>query len=1142
MSKAEALRLATEWLNNTAKAGLRPVDARLYSHQSRIRSGQPGLPSWKEAEATDRLQDAAQMIHAGLFLRREEQPEWSACIRRAGEILEWLSNPSVRPGSVPSRLLAGAAYWLAGYPARSGSMLEQVESDEESEILRHYLKGDFHAALESTHRFWEQRATAHSPGALPTDSQWILDEVVRCLGLLSADIRWGDDQRSLTALEKLDAISSLLTIERDAFSWLLARLTTECAKETMLHTWRRVLSELSSGMPPDGQAAFDRYARLNCLYRRATAWPSQEDGIRRLTSAGSFALCTPTGSGKTSVAEVAILQALFGSESSSPLCLYLVPSRALAAEVEGKMTRVLRRMSHRHVVVTGLYGGTDWGPTDAWLTSDDPTVLICTYEKGEALVRFLGPLFLTRMALVVLDEAHMVQFNGYTADLRRAESRSLRLESLAARIRHLVPKDRCRVIALSAVAAGLEDALHTWVGASPDTHPVKTLYRSTRQLIGRLEVTSQGRFAIYYDFLDGAPLAFSHDSEATPYVPSAIAQCPPKPVWIGPEKSLRPPLLWAALKLAAADDRGEHHAVLISITQKIAGVAKDFLQLLEKGWKGLEIPLVLREANTEGERELWNSTLVVCEDYYGSHSYEYRLLKYGIVLHHSSLPRPLGRLFVDVVQAGLANVVVATSTLSEGVNIPVETVLVPSLLRSGRTMNVSEFRNLAGRAGRPGVSTEGKVLVLVRPDANETPSRRYNELRRELLKTVQPDVPRSPALHAIYDVWEQWCQLTRTTDVGRFLQWLESVDPQQSDSDFGSLDSLDGFLLAGMVEHEEIRALTDWEASLQDLWRGIFASAAANPFYFQAFLSRGRAIPVVYPDRNGRRRLYKTGLPPSTASDLLLRLQSILMVLKEGDGYAEMDAGKRFEYIARTVTALAEIKRFRPDADADEWLSTLRWWVQAPNAATPNDSKVAEWHSNANSWFAYRYCWGLGSVVGVTFDIVHEGQLLPTTLEQWNETGLPWSVFWLKELVTWGTLEPVVAFLMARSLARTRAEATEFVSEYYQSSYAVAAADPLDPRAIRDWSEERFPGTDIRQRRLPRNIRIDEVDSSLAGFRGRIRVMPIVRSDSIEWIDCAGFVLGRSARTSLPSSEEVISTIDFVFDVDRLHVSVEWYL
>jgi len=454
MSKADALRIAVDWLNRAANSGLRPVDARLYSHQSRLRSGQPGLPSWKPTEAVDRVQDAAQLIHAGLLLRQEGHSEWTACVRRAGEILEWLSYPSVGTNNVPVRLLAGAAYWLAGYPARSGSMLEHAENDEESEILRHYLKGDFHTSLELIRKFWEQHLAGQPKSPATPESQWILEEVVRCLGLLSADIRWGDDQRSTAALTKLDALSSLLTIERDAFSWLLARLTTECAKETMAHTWRRVLSDLSSHMPPDGQSAIDRYSRLNCSFRRATAWPSQEDGIRRLATPGSFALCTPTGSGKTSVAEVALLQALFGSSSSSPLCLYLVPSRALAAEVEGKMIRVLRRMSSRRVVVTGLYGGTDWGPTDAWLTSDDPTVLICTYEKGEALVRFLGPLFLGRMTLVIFDEAHTVQFNGFVADLRRAESRSFRLESLAARIRHLVPHESCRVIALSAVAAG----------------------------------------------------------------------------------------------------------------------------------------------------------------------------------------------------------------------------------------------------------------------------------------------------------------------------------------------------------------------------------------------------------------------------------------------------------------------------------------------------------------------------------------------------------------------------------------------------------------------------------------------------------------------------------------------------------------
>jgi hypothetical protein len=67
--------------------------------------------------------------------------------------------------------------------------------------------------------------------------------------------------------------------------------------------------------------------------------------------------------------------------------------------VESKLTGIMRRLAAERVIVTGLYGGTDWGPTDAWLTADNPTVLICTYEKAEALLRFLGPLFSRRIAL-----------------------------------------------------------------------------------------------------------------------------------------------------------------------------------------------------------------------------------------------------------------------------------------------------------------------------------------------------------------------------------------------------------------------------------------------------------------------------------------------------------------------------------------------------------------------------------------------------------------------------------------------------------------------------------------------------------------------------------------------------------------------
>src|SRR3546814_3419501 len=73
--------------------------------------------------------------------------------------------------------------------------------------------------------------------------------------------------------------------------------------------------------------------------------------------------------------------------------MYLVPSRALAGEVEAK----LRSELGSDMTITALYGGADWGITDAWLTGDQPTVLIATVEKADALMRYLGPILAARL-------------------------------------------------------------------------------------------------------------------------------------------------------------------------------------------------------------------------------------------------------------------------------------------------------------------------------------------------------------------------------------------------------------------------------------------------------------------------------------------------------------------------------------------------------------------------------------------------------------------------------------------------------------------------------------------------------------------------------------------------------------------------
>jgi hypothetical protein len=68
------------------------------------------------------------------------------------------------------------------------------------------------------------------------------------------------------------------------------------------------------------------------------------------------------------------------------------------------LSQDLHGIAARPVVVTGLYGGVDWGPTDAWVQTDGPTIAICTCEKADALLWYLGVLFLRRVRLAIVDE------------------------------------------------------------------------------------------------------------------------------------------------------------------------------------------------------------------------------------------------------------------------------------------------------------------------------------------------------------------------------------------------------------------------------------------------------------------------------------------------------------------------------------------------------------------------------------------------------------------------------------------------------------------------------------------------------------------------------------------------------------------
>jgi hypothetical protein len=270
-------------------------------------------------------------------------------------------------------------------------------------------------------------------------------------------------------------------------------------------------------------------------------------------------------------------------------------------------------------------GGTDWGPTDAWLTAGEQTVLICTYEKAEALIRFLGPLFLHRVSLVIIDEAHSVQFDAPIKKLQQADNRSLWLETLGSRLFTYLDKNRGRVIALSAVAAGIEKSLTGWVTGQKETLPIRTSYRSVRQLIGSLECLPDHNFEIRYDLLDGASLKYKEvrHRDEQPYIPKPFPPLPHVTGYkTGTETRLRPYLFLAALQLASLNEGGRQHAVLISVMQNINGYAGDLLELLDKTWRNIPLPVFFQLPQEEEKALLWEKCLRSCEDYFGRNSVE----------------------------------------------------------------------------------------------------------------------------------------------------------------------------------------------------------------------------------------------------------------------------------------------------------------------------------------------------------------------------------------------------------------------------------------------------------------------------------------------------------------------------------------
>lgn len=109
-------------------------------------------------------------------------------------------------------------------------------------------------------------------------------------------------------------------------------------------------------------------------------------------------------------------------------------------------------------------------------------------------------------------------------------------------------------------------------------------------------------------------------------------------------------------------------------------------------------------------------------DIYLGESLNYDALKKGYAVHNAGLLPSQKQLIEELFQKKLIKVVLATETLSAGINMPAKTTVIssprkPASTTDGgndhkRNLTSNEFHQMAGRAGRRGIDTQGYCIPL----------------------------------------------------------------------------------------------------------------------------------------------------------------------------------------------------------------------------------------------------------------------------------------------------------------------------------------------------------------------------------------------------------------------------------------------
>lgn len=420
-------------------------------------------------------------------------------------------------------------------------------------------------------------------------------------------------------------------------------------------------------------------------------------------------LAVPTSGGKTLLAQLLAVEQL--ERTDSAVC-YVAPTRSLCREVRQAMSNRVRILQKEAGTDKPDFPGGRIGLLDLLAYLDPgppPDVEVMTPERLANLLRHDAEGVLDRFSMFIFDEAQQLKETG----------RGFVLESVIAMLDYLTRGTDHRVVLISA-AMGNAGAIASWIsptGSAPLLH--ESRWRGPRRLhavftteaqwdhttIRQIKVTKSTRWP------------YRHTTQLSGLIRLRLADGQTTRLTTTEDTG------WRLVRKAKSPDPRPTETEKDPASTRQYQIAADMIGLLGHAGSVLVVAstrdqaqqLAASLAAAGEELPALTATVDFVRGQLGDDHPLVASLLGGVGFHHAGLPTEVQEALEQAVRDDVLPYLACTSTLTDGINLPVRTVVIYDTPYEGQPEEVqlrgARLVNAIGRAGRAGKETEGWIVL-----------------------------------------------------------------------------------------------------------------------------------------------------------------------------------------------------------------------------------------------------------------------------------------------------------------------------------------------------------------------------------------------------------------------------------------------